>query len=68
MGSAQVNEEEIEQSIQNLDHLLIRRELVSSEKEAELEAEQKRSVINPFSNSEDLCQQILQLAKNVSRF
>lgn len=68
MGSAQVNEEEIEQSIQNLDHLLIRRELVSSKKEAELEAEQKRSVINPFSNSEDLCQQILQLAKNVSRF
>lgn len=26
------------------------------------------SFIRPFSNSEDLCQQVLQLAKNVSRF
>ena len=26
------------------------------------------SYINPFSNSEDLCNQVLQLAKNVSRF
>lgn len=25
-------------------------------------------MINPFSNSQDLCNQVLQLAKNVSRF
>jgi hypothetical protein len=30
--------------------------------------EESRSYINPFSHSEDLCNQVLQLAKNVSRF
>lgn len=34
----------------------------------EQEHEESHSFINPFSNSEALCNQVLQLAKNVSRF
>ena len=66
-------EERIEQSIQNLDNLLIRREILDKERdhairEETLEEENSKSLINPFSNSDALCQQVLQLAKNVSRF
>lgn len=52
--------------------MLIRKELMSREKvireQTEEESNHSKSFINPFSQSEDLCQQVLQLAKNVSRF
>jgi hypothetical protein len=65
------NEEDIEESIQNLDNLLIRRDLQSREQQKVIREEtdeDSNSFINPFSNSEDLCNQVLKLAKNVSRF
>ena len=61
------SENDIVESLVNLDNYLIRRE---QEKDVikEEEHEESRSLIDPFSNSEALCNQVLQLAKNVSRF
>ena len=59
-----------------MDHMLIRREILMREGNKVIREDSKEneemdstlSYINPFSNSEDLCNQVLQLAKNVSRF
>lgn len=49
--------------------MLIRQELGSRDRAIrEAPLEESQSLINPFSNSEDLCNQVLKLAKNVSRF
>ena len=65
-------EQSLEESLQNLDNLLIRREILAKESDHAIQEEtfeeeaNSISFINPFSKSEDLCQQVLQLAQNVS--
>lgn len=61
-------EEQLEDSIQRLDDLLMRREINSRESPQHHQQEETKSIINPFSNSEDLMNQVLQLAGNISKF
>lgn len=66
------SEADIEESLQNLENLEIRRNIDSRNQERGIREATEEcssdSLINPFSSSEILCNQVLKLAKNIERF
>lgn len=71
---AKQTEDQLEESIQRLDDMLLRREILDKERNTRIDEQDNesqstyRSIINPMSDPITLHKQILQLAENLSRF